>query len=110
METKKINAMLDYLGICPEHPGYHFLSHGIYLSMQNIPKAPTNLKALYNQIAAHYEVSFSTVEHGVLMVMHCCWNRESAKLFHELIGYPAQEKMTAKELIFVLAEFLALSA
>lgn len=110
METKRINAVLDYLGICAEHPGYQFLSHGIYLSMHSIPKIPSGLNALYCQIAEHYNVSYSTVEHGVLTVMRCSWNLESARLFHELIGYPAREKMTAKELIYVLAEFLAQSA
>lgn len=107
METDKIKSLLGRLGLSEELPGYHFLFHAIYLSMQRFRQIPSPLNTLYGQIAAEYSVSLSTVSHDILALFRAFWNTETAERFQTVVGYPAREEMTPKEFIFVLAQYLA---
>lgn len=102
--NQKIASLLTRIGIRPSYKGYPYLVHVIMLASEVTDSI--NLTKLYQQTAELYKVSPNVVQHDIRTVLKVYWNMGHIEKLEEIIGYPIYEKLTVKEFIYMIVDYL----
>ncbi len=103
---KKITNLIHALGIHATYRGYHYLCYALQLCLEDENYILFVWKWLYNDIAAHYGKSRSSVEHALRTVVAACWNYGNRNLLHKIAGYHLEQCPTVGEFISILIHHL----
>lgn len=106
MNTNQISILFHSLGICPTFKGYQFLLYIVLLATDYKDKPFPTLKTLYVQTGEHFGVSSSIICHDIRTLLRTYWNQDHAAAFSLIIHYPVKDKLTTKEFISVVAQYL----
>lgn len=107
MNHKQISDLLHSIGIAPNYKGYPCLVHVIKIACTYHNKPFPCMKELYWETAEYYGVSPGIVKHNIRTILRSYWNQERVKIFSAMIHYPVNDKLTDKEFIAVIAEYLS---
>lgn len=108
MNTKQISELLHAIGIATNYKGYPYLVHVIKIACHYHNQPFPCIKDLFQQTADYYGVSPSIVIHDIRTLLRSYWNPYSTKIFSSLMHYPVNDKLTDKEFIAVIAEYLSI--
>lgn len=105
--VKQIQNTLCRLGIPPSCLGWHYLTHLLYLRIQNEKHGcPPACETLYAGTASHYHTSRHCVEHCVRAAAAHCWNHGNRTFLTAIADHPIKKKPTENELIEILHRHL----
>lgn len=107
MKSKQISELFYTLGISPNYRGYPYLLHVVGLAVNYHGQPFPCLKDLYQQTAEYYGITQSIVIHNIRTLLRSYWNQNNAAVFTKITGYPVRDKLTTKEFISIVAEYLA---
>lgn len=108
MSTKQTTDLFNILGIMPSYKGYFYLVHMIEIACNYHGKPFPCMKNLISQTAAYFNVSPSVVIHDIRTLLRTYWDQDNASTFSNIVHYPVKDKLTIKEFIAVIAEYLSL--
>lgn len=106
MKTLEIERLIRSLGIGATYRGYHYLSYGIYLCLQDENYLLSVSKLLYPQIAHMYCTSSSSVERDLRTIIKVCWERGNRDLLQQIALYTLTSCPTSSEFIDMLAAYI----
>lgn len=106
-EEPEIAALLLRLGARPNYAGFAYAQYGILLALTDECRLQAVTKELYLEIARHYRISWSAVEHGLRTMLNKMWKKNSENIKKEL-GYPFPRKPTVGEFLAVVTLYLKL--
>lgn len=101
----EIQALLLKLGARPDYSGFHYAEYGILLALQDETRLQAVTKELYLEIAQHYHVSWSAVEHSLRTMLNKMW-KKNRTYFKSELGYPFPRKPTVGEFLAVVTLYL----
>ena len=101
-----IKQLIFRLGIRSTYNGFHYLCYALYLCMQDEDYLLSVYKHLYTDVAKHYDVNRSSVEHCIRTVVSACWYRGNRDLLIDLSGYSLSQKPANGEFIDILYHYL----
>lgn len=107
MNVKRISDLFNTLGVCPNYKGYPYLIHVVGLASAYHGQPFPCMKDLYEQTAAYFDISPSIVIHDIRTLLRSYWNQNNASIFSDITLYPVRDKLTIKEFVSVIAEYLA---
>lgn len=106
MNAKRVTQLFNVMGVPPNYKGYPYLVYVICLAISSGYPFPT-LKTLYAQTAEHFGVSSQMVTEDIRFLVNRYWDEEEhVKRFNKIIHYPVKDKLTVKEFVSVVSEFL----
>lgn len=107
MKANQISILFNSLGICPNFKGYPYLSYIVEIAVSYHGKPFPTLKALYSIAGEHFDVSPSIISHDIRTLLRVYWNQDNSDTFAQIIHYPVRDKLTIKEFVSVVAEYIA---
>lgn len=108
MSKSRISDLFNSLGISPNRKGYCFLLYLVELAAAYKGQPFPQMKVLYQQTAEHFGVAPDVIEYNVRTAVRGYWNqKESRNIFSSITDYPVSDSLTVKELVSVLAEYVA---
>lgn len=110
MNTKQITDLFNKLGICPTYKGYPYLTYVVLTAVGYHGQPFPCLKNLYVTAGEHFGVSSSIIEHDIRTLVRSYWNQDNSATFSRVVHYPVRDKLTTKEFISIMAEYLASQA
>lgn len=108
MNALYISSLFNELGICPSYKGYPYLMHITGLAAAYYGKPFPCMKILYQQTAVHFGISENKAKDDIRTLLRNYWEQKTASRFSDIIGYPVQDRLTSKEFVAIVAEYLAL--
>ena len=109
MSRIRISRFLISLGIDPDHDGYEPLIYIIILVASCRGKTIPRMKDLYQEAADSFGTSRSRTEHNIRAVVHSYWaQKDSHRIFSNVMHYPAGHDLCTKEFVSVLAEYVSI--
>lgn len=106
MKINQISILFHSLGICPNFKGYPFLLYVVDLATNYQDQPFPTLITLYAQAGEHFGVSSSIICHDIRTILRAYWNQDHAATFSHIIQYPVHDKLTTKEFISVVAQYI----
>lgn len=105
-EIIEIEKLIRSLGIGATYRGYHYLSYGIYLCLQDENYLLSVSKLLYPQIAQIYRTTSCSVERDIRTVVKVCWERGNKIYLQELAMHTLNTRPTSGEFLDILVGHL----
>lgn len=109
MNAKRISNLFQKLGISPRYKGYPYLVHLVNLAINYYGQSFPNIKELYQQTAKHFDIPLGMVTDNIRTLLRNYWNQKNAAIFSSIIGYPVPDRLSTKEFVAVIAEYLAVN-
>lgn len=101
---QKINKVLMQSGVRPSYKGYPYLVHVILLASES--NVPVTMLELYARTAMEYKVSKSMVQHDIRTVIGIFEATGQKAKLEKIVGYPIYEKLTVKEFVYTIVEYI----
>ena len=105
-EIIEIEKLIRSLGIGATYRGYHYLSYGIYLCLQDENYLLSVSKLLYPQIAQIYRTTSCSVERDIRTVVRICWERGDKNLLENIAMHSLEHRPTTGEFIDILVGYI----
>lgn len=106
MYDTKIEFLIRSLGIGATYRGYHYLSFGIKLCVNNEDYLLAVSKLLYPRIAKEFQATSSSVERNIRTVIKVCWERGNRLYLQEIALHPLLYRPTSSEFFDILVGHL----
>lgn len=106
----EIKSTLDKLIAARTSLGYDYIVYGLLLINEDQTRVSNITKALYIDIAAHYETSWSCVEKNIRNTVNAIWTSENKTILEMIFNRTCMDrKPTNKEFFEYLYDFIFLS-
>ena len=106
----EIKSTLDKLIAARTSLGYDYIVYGLLLINEDQTRVSNITKALYIDIAAHYETSWSCVEKNIRNTVNAIWTSENKTILEIIFNRTyIVRKPTNKEFFEYLYDFIILS-
>lgn len=106
----EIKSTLDKLIAARTSLGYDYIVYGLLLINEDQTRVSNITKALYIDIAAHYETSWSCVEKNTRNTVNAIWTSENKTILEIIFNRTYMDrKPTNKEFFEYLYDFIFLS-
>lgn len=106
----EIKSTLDKLIAARTSLGYDYIVYGLLLINEDQTRVSNITKALYIDIAAHYETSWSCVEKNIRNTVNAIWTSENKTILEMIFNRTYMDKKpTNKEFFEYLYDFIFLS-
>ena len=106
----EIKSTLDKLIAARTSLGYDYIVYGLLLINEDQTRVSNITKALYIDIAAHYETSWSCVEKNIRNTVNAIWTSENKTILEIIFNRTYMDrKPTNKEFFEYLYDFIFLS-
>ena len=106
----EIKSTLDKLIAARTSLGYDYIVYGLLLINEDQTRVSNITKALYIDIAAHYEKSWSCVEKNIRNTVNAIWTSENKTILEMIFNRTCMDKKpTNKEFFEYLYDFIFLS-
>lgn len=106
----EIKSTLDKLIAARTSLGYDYIVYGLLLINEDQTRVSNITKALYIDIAAHYETSWSCVEKNIRNTVNAIWTAENKTILEMIFNRTHMDrKPTNKEFFEYLYDFIFLS-
>ena len=106
----EIKSTLDKLIAARTSLGYDYIVYGLLLINEDQTRVSNITKALYIDIAAHYETSWSCVEKNIRNTVNAIWTSENKTILEMIFNRTCMDKKpTNKEFFEYLYDFIFLS-
>ena len=106
----EIKSTLDKLIAARTSLGYDYIVYGLLLINEDQTRVSNITKALYIDIAAHYETSWSCVEKNIRNTVNAIWTSENRTILETIFNKTySDRKPTNKEFFEYLYDFIFLS-
>ena len=106
----EIKSTLDKLIAARTSLGYDYIVYGLLLINEDQTRVSNITKALYIDIAAHYETSWSCVEKNIRNTVNAIWTSENKTILEMIFNRTYMDrKPTNKEFFEYLYDFIFLS-
>lgn len=106
----EIKSTLDKLIAVRTSLGYDYIVYGLLLINEDQTRVSNITKALYIDIAAHYETSWSCVEKNIRNTVNAIWTSENKTILEMIFNRTCMDrKPTNKEFFEYLYDFIFLS-
>lgn len=106
METIEIERLIRSLGIGATYRGYRYLTHAIYLCLQDENYLLSVSKLLYPEIAHMYATTSCSVERDIRTVVKVCWERGGKIHLQKIALHDLDSRPTSGEFIDILVGYL----
>ena len=106
METHEIERLIRSLGIGANYRGYHYLSLGVSLCLQDENYLLSISKLLYPKIAHTYCTTACSVERDIRTVVRICWERGDKNLLENIAMHSLEHRPTTGEFIDILVGYI----
>lgn len=104
-----ISKMLHRIGVPAHLQGYHYLRHGILISIKNYQGTSSITKTIYPEVAETFETTTSRVERSIRHAIEVTWKNGNKMLLESFFGKRNNNKKpTNGEFIAVLSEIIRL--
>ena len=101
----EIKSTLDKLIAARTSLGYDYIVYGLLLINEDQTRVSNITKALYIDIAAHYETSWSCVEKNIRNTVNAIWTSENKTILEIIFNRTYMDrKPTNKDFIFLSQE------
>lgn len=99
--------ILQRLGIFQTYLGFHYLCYGLQLAVEDEEYLHLLTKALYPQIATHFQTTSTCVERDIRNAVRAAWRREQMQMYlEELSGYRFSKCPSNGEIFSILVSYL----
>lgn len=106
----KIKSTLDKLIAARTSLGYDYIVYGLLLMNEDRTRVTSITKALYIDIAAHYETSWTCVEKNIRNAVNAIWTPENNNMLEAIFGKTSIDRKPAnKEFFEYLYDFVSLT-
>lgn len=106
LKMKEIQYLIRSLGIGGNYQGYRYLTHAIYLCLEDEDYLLSVSKLLYPEIARNFHATPSSVERNLRTVVNVCWERGNRDLLKSISLYPLLSKPTTGEFLDIITGYL----
>ena len=104
----EIKSTLDKLIAARTSLGYDYIVYGLLLINEDQTRVSNITKALYIDIAAHYETSWSCVEKNIRNTVNAIWTAENKTILEMIFNRTHMDrKPTNKEFFEYLYDFIS---
>jgi len=103
--------MIHEIGVPAHIKGYQYLRDAIIMCIQDMDMLNSITKALYPEIAKHYQTTPSRVERAIRHAIEVAWSRGKMDTIDELFGYTVNNgkgKPTNSEFIALISDKIRL--
>lgn len=107
MNAKQISDLFYNIGMNPSYKGYPYLIYIVGLAVGYYGKPFPCMKDLYREAADHFHVSPSIITDDIRTLLRNYWNQNHSGVFSEVLNYPVQSRLSIKEFVAVVAEYLS---
>ena len=107
----EIKSTLDKLIAARTSLGYDYIVYGLLLMNEDQTRVTSITKALYIDIAAHYETSWTCVEKNIRNTVNAIWTPENNHMLEAIFGKTSIDRKPAnKEFFEYLYDFVFLTS
>jgi len=106
-----VTDVIHEIGVPAHVKGYHYLREAIILTVYNMEIINSVTKALYPEVADHFETTPSRVERAIRHAIEIAWDRGDIEVLQRFFGYTVSNvkgKPTNSEFIAMIADSLSL--
>ena len=106
-----VTNMIHEIGVPAHIKGYQYLRDAIIMCIQDMDMLNSITKALYPEIAKHYQTTPSRVERAIRHAIEVAWSRGKMDTIDELFGYTVNNgkgKPTNSEFIALISDKIRL--
>lgn len=107
---KEIQYLVRSLGIGGNYQGYKYLTHAIYLCLEDEEYLLSVSKLLYPEIAKTFKTTACSVERNLRTVVTLCWDRGNRPLLETISLYPLIKKPTTSQFLDIVTTHLTHTA
>lgn len=104
MSEKEIKILLTKIGIRPFYKGFSYLAYIIMLALNQ--NGCIKLKNLYKSASKHFNTNEVLIHQNIQNLINVYRTIEDKKKLEDLIGHKVYEKITIKELIYIITDFI----
>jgi len=98
-------TLLLRLGISPSLNGFQYSVRGICLGLQDDTRCLSVMNEIYPEIARHFRVSQSAVEHSMRSMLDTAWEK-NPQCFQAEFGYAQPHRPTTGEFLVLAVYYL----
>ncbi len=98
--------ILRQMGIFSAYTGYYYLAYAINLVLEDEDYLFCATKRLYPDIADHFEVSTSSVEHAMRSLITNFWDQGGDQTLPGFLGQPLFRRPSTREFIALIADYI----
>ena len=100
-----IRDTLRSLGITRCYKGYRHTAYAIRLAVEDEDRLEAVTKAIYMEIASHFDCQWTAVERNIRTAVARAW-KVNRQLLCEMVGYPLACTPTASEFIEIVSSYV----
>lgn len=104
MDEKEIRVLLLSIGFRPSYKGFPYLIN--VLSLASNETDHIKLIKLYKLVGERFNVSPSLVHQNICSLLKAYSDSGNTKILEKLIGYKIYEKLTIKEFVYIIVDYL----